>query len=181
MQPDGLQARRRGGEGEVAERLHGDDDLDRAVIGLPDGERQLLPGRLGIVTLEHAQLAALTGGADAIDAAQRLDVCVASSVMVVVAGTSSVTPVSSVPVGVKDGDRETGDDFTLEVEGALATLGGGLQEHGVGGVAGSLGDRQRDAALLDDGLRCRVHGRRHDPVGEGHDEAQVLLPEHACP
>ena len=36
-----------------------------AVSGLPDGEGQLAPGRVCIVALEHAQLAALAGGAHA--------------------------------------------------------------------------------------------------------------------
>ena len=104
-------------EGEVAERLHGDDDLDRAVIGLPDGERQLLPGRLGIVALEHAQLAALAGGAHALDAAQLLD---ARGVERDGDGGRDEQRDARLlrAVGVEDGDRVAGDDFTLEVEGA---------------------------------------------------------------
>ena len=60
-------------QGEVAELLHGDDDLDPALIGLHDREGQLVPGRVCIVALAHAQLAALAGGAHAVDPAQFLN------------------------------------------------------------------------------------------------------------
>ena len=139
-------------EGEVAELLHGDDDLDPAVIGLHDRERQFLPGRVGIVALEHAQLAALAGGPDAIDPAQLLD---AGGVEGDAdrGGDEQRDARLLLAVGVEDGHRVAGEGFALEVQGGRAALAIGLQQHRVGGVAGARGDRERDAGLLDDRLR----------------------------
>ena len=143
----------------------------------PDGERQLLPGRVGIVALAHAQLAALARRAHALDPAQCLDARGVERDRD--RGGDEQRDVRLLrALGVEDGDRVAGEGFAIEVEGGLAALAVGLQEDGVGGVSGPLGDRERHARLLDDRLRIERHGRRHDPVGEGHDDAQGLLPEH---
>ena len=77
-------------------------------------------------------------------------------------------------VAVEDADRVTGEGFAIEVEGGLAAVAIGFQEHRVGGLAGALGDASaRRPASSTTVAVSSATAVVTDPEGERHRRCAV--------